>query len=95
MTQADSLLASFEFDAVIADKGYDSDPLRDLLATQQVEVIIPSRGRRKQPQDSDRIRYKERHYVEHFINETIVDQFKNISQIQHTRGRALRALISI
>ena len=28
LTQAESLLAPFHFDAVIADKGYDSDPLR-------------------------------------------------------------------
>ena len=62
------MLASFEFDAVIADKGYDSDPLRDLLAAQQIEVVIPPRGRRKQPRDNDRIRYKERNYVERFIN---------------------------
>ena len=36
MSQAESLLAPFHFDTVIADKGYDSDPLRDLLAAQQV-----------------------------------------------------------
>ena len=68
MTQAESLLAPFHFDAVIADKGYDSDPLRDLLAAQQVEVVIPFRSYRKQPRDYDRIRYKERNIVERFIN---------------------------
>ena len=68
MTQADSLLAPFDFDAVIADKGYDSDPLRELLAAQQVEVVIPSRRNRKQPRDYDRIHYRERNIVERFIN---------------------------
>ena len=34
MSKAESLLAPFHFDAVIADRGYDSDPLQDLLATQ-------------------------------------------------------------
>ena len=34
MSQAESLLAPFHYDAVIADKGYDSDPLRELLAAQ-------------------------------------------------------------
>jgi len=68
ISQAESLLAPFHFDAVIADKGYDSDPLRDLLAAQQVEVVIPSRRYRKQPQDYDRVRYRERNIVERFIN---------------------------
>jgi len=68
MTQAESLLAPFDFDAVIADKGYDSDPLRELLAARQVEVVIPSRRNRKQPRDYDKERYRERNIVERFIN---------------------------
>ena len=68
MTQAESLLAPFHFDAVIADKGYDSDPLRELLAAQQVEVVIPFSSNRKQPRHYDRIRYRERNIVERFIN---------------------------
>ena len=67
---AESLLAPFHFDAVIADKGYDSHPLRDLLAAQQVEVVIPSRRYHKQPRDYDRIRYREPNIVERFINKT-------------------------
>ena len=43
ITQAESLLAPFHFDAFIGDKGYDSDHLRDLLETNQVEVVVPSR----------------------------------------------------
>ena len=46
----------FNYDAVIADKGYDSDPLRELLAAQQVEAVIPSRPYRRQPRDYGRIR---------------------------------------
>ena len=40
ITQAESLLAPFHFDAFIGDKGYDSDHLRDLLETNQVEVVV-------------------------------------------------------
>lgn len=42
------------FDAVIADKDYDFDPLEDLLAAKQVEAVNPPRGRSKQPQLSSR-----------------------------------------
>ena len=62
------MLAPFQFDAVIADKGYDSDPLREWLSAQQVEVVIPSRRFRKQPRPYNRIRYKKRNIVERFIN---------------------------
>ena len=68
LSQAESLLAPFHFDAVIADKGYSSDRLRELLTARQVEVVIPSRRYRKQPRDYDRLRYKERNIVERFIN---------------------------
>ena len=68
MSQAESLPAPFDFDAVIADKGYDSDSLRDLLAAQQVDVVIPSRRYCRQLRDYNRIRYRERNIVERFIN---------------------------
>ena len=68
MTQAEPLPAPFDFDTVIADIGYDSDPLRELLAAQQVEVVIPSRRYRRQPRDYDRVRYRERNIVKRFIN---------------------------
>ena len=68
LTQAESLLAPFHFDAVIADKGYDSDHLRTLLEAKQVEVVIPSRRDRKQQRAYDKLLYKERNIVERFIN---------------------------
>ena len=67
-SQAESLLAPFHFGAVIADKGYSSDRLRELLTAKQVEVVIPPRRYRRQPHDYDRLRYKERNIVERFIN---------------------------
>ena len=68
ITQAESLLAPFDFDAVIADKGYDSDPLRELIAARQVEAVIPFRRYRKHPRNDDRLLYREGNIVERFIN---------------------------
>ena len=68
LTQAESLLAPFHFDADIADKGYDSDPLRARPEAKQVEVVSPSRRYRKQQRDYNRLRYRERNIVERFIN---------------------------
>lgn len=55
ISQAESLLAPFHFDAVIAEIGHDSGPLRDLLAALLVEVIIPSCRDRKRLRNDDRI----------------------------------------
>ncbi|MCY3899278.1 MAG: transposase [Caldilineaceae bacterium] len=47
LSQAESLLAPIHYDAVTVEKGYSSDPLRELLTARQVEVVIPSRSYRK------------------------------------------------
>ena len=91
MTQAESLFAPFDFEAVFADKGYDSDPWRELLAAQQVEVVIPYRCNRKQPRDYDRIRYRERNIVERFINK--IKWYRRIFTRYDKLARRLMALL--
>jgi transposase len=52
---------------VIADKAYDSDPLRARLARQQIELIVPHRRNRKKPptQDGRKLRrYRRRWKIE-------------------------------
>ena len=68
LSQAESLLGPFHYDAIIVDKGYDSDPLRELLVAKQVEVVIHSRRYRKQQRDYERLRFRERNIGERFIN---------------------------
>jgi transposase len=60
--------APFHFDAVIAERGYDSAPLRKPLAVEQVELVIPSPRNRRQSRDFDGIRYRVPNIVERFIN---------------------------
>ena len=50
---------------MIADKGYDSDPLRERLAHRHIELIAPHR--RKPPTQDGRVlrRYRRRWIVEH------------------------------
>ena len=67
MTQAETLLKDLSPQYVIADKGYDSDPLREQIREQGAKPVIPSReGHRKRRHD--RVRYKLRNVVERFIN---------------------------
>lgn len=49
---------------VLADKGYDADPLRRSLRQAGVVPVIPGRSGRKRKVPYDRERYKDRHLVE-------------------------------
>ncbi len=66
--QAPQLLIGRRTNYVIADKGYDSDTLLELIEQMGAIPIIPARKNRTQPRYIDWHLYKERHLVECFIN---------------------------
>ena len=75
------------FGKVFGDKGYLSQPLADqLMEDYAVELITKVRANMKQKviDDGDKFFLRKRAIVE-----TIYDQLKNISQIEHTRHRSL------
>ncbi len=76
ITQAEALIADYEFERLIADTSYDADDFRQVLADKPAEAVIPSRKNRKAPHDYDPHLYKERHLVECFINK--IKQYRRI-----------------
>jgi len=70
---------------VYADKGYLSQPLRESLSAQGIELITKLRKNMKSRSLSavDEYLLKKRSFVE-----TVIDQIKNIAQIEHTRHRS-------
>ncbi|NHO43118.1 transposase [Acetobacter fabarum] len=54
ITQAHDLIEGFDPDAVIADKGYDTDHLRDAVEDAGGEPVIPPKSNRKTPKNYDR-----------------------------------------
>lgn len=67
MDQAEALIEGFSPGYVVADKGYDSDPLREKIRSQGAKPVIPARkGRRRRR--CDKARYKLRNRVERFFN---------------------------
>lgn len=66
-SQAESLLEDLSPQNVIADKGYDSDPLRDTIRRRGATPVIPAR-KGMRPRQYDRTKYKLRNVVERFIN---------------------------
>ena len=49
---------------LLADKGYDADHLRQLLAEQGAEAVIPSTTSRRTPIPYDVVAYRDRNRVE-------------------------------
>jgi transposase len=68
VTTAADLLADRNPAGVIADKAYDSNALRELIAAAQAEPVIPSKSNRKIQIPHDAIAYKMRNRIERFFN---------------------------
>ena len=68
ITQAEALIADFEFERAIADCSYDSQDFLEIIAGKNAEAVIPPRKNRKQSREYDKHLYKERHLVECYFN---------------------------
>jgi transposase len=68
ITQAPALLLSQSGDAVLADKAYDSNALRETIADMGAEVVIPSNRSRKIIIPHDKALYKHRNRIERCFN---------------------------
>ena len=75
--QWEALIEGFEFDKLLADKGYDSDRFRAAIAAAGAEVVIPSIGSRSKPIPYDKVTYKDRNLVERFF--CLIKQFRRIA----------------
>ena len=62
------MLDGIEGDAVIADKAYDSNTIRDTVKAAGMKPVIPSNRSRKRPIRYDKVLYRERNRIERCIN---------------------------
>jgi transposase len=63
-THAITLLGDRRPEAVLADKGYDTDPILNHLAKRGIKAVIPPRSMRKEQLSSDRTVYRQRNRIE-------------------------------
>ena len=64
ITQAPALLDGQDGDAVLADKAYDSNALRAVIAGMEAEAVIPSNRCRKVVIPHDALTYRHRNQIE-------------------------------
>jgi transposase len=65
---APALLDGFDTDAVLADKAYDSNALRAIIAEAGAQAVIPSNRSRKTPIPHDAAIHKHRNRIERCFN---------------------------
>ena len=68
ITQAEALLEPYRAEAVIADKGYDSDAFLAYIEARDAAAVIAPKRNRKEQREIDRNLYKDRNKVERFFN---------------------------
>lgn len=78
-TQGIALIEGFNAQAVLADKGYDSNEFVSYIQEHQMQVVIPPKSNRIEIRHYDKHQYKERNLVERFF-----------SRIKHFRRIATR-----
>ena len=76
-TTAADLLAGRNTTGVIADKAYDSNELRELIAETGAQAVIPSTRSRKIVIPHDRLAYRLRNRIERFFNK--LKHFRHIA----------------
>lgn len=67
MTEAEHLLHGLKPKYVVADKGYDSNALRQQIRRQKAKPVIPARKNTRRRR-YDKTKYKIRNVVERFFN---------------------------
>ena len=93
ITLAPALLSGFSFEMVIADKGYDANPLVENIQAQGAQAVIPPRSNRLELRDYDRHWYKDRNLVERFFNR--IKQFRRIATRYEKLDRNFLAMITL
>jgi transposase len=74
--QASALIEGYEPKALLADKGYDADPLIEAVTAKGIEAVIPPKKNRLVQREYDRHLYRERHLIECFIGK--IKQYRRV-----------------
>lgn len=93
-TPAIELLGARKPEAVIADKGYDSDKIVEHVErTMQARAVIPPRSNRKQQRDYNRTLYKLRNRIERCFSK--LKQFRRFATRYEKSKACFQALVAL
>ena len=76
-----------------ADKGYDSDKFREVIASKGAEAVIPPKRPRKELLPYDKDVYQDRNLVERFFNK--IKNFRRIATRYDKTALSFAAMLAI
>lgn len=91
ISQAERLLSGKESENVIADKGYDSNSLRDIIRDSGRSIVIPGRSCRREEIIYDKHLYKERHLIENFFGR--IKHYRRVATRYEAKIEFYRAMV--
>jgi transposase len=90
---AHELIAGLRFDALLADKGYDSDALVGSVEQGAAQAVIPPRSHRLSPRAFDQTTYRQRNLIERFFNR--IKHYRRIATRYDKLARTYLAFLQI
>jgi transposase len=87
------LIDGFDFDKLLADKGFDSDRFRAVIATAGAGAVTPSSGAWKETIAHDEHAYKERYLIERCFNK--LKHFRRIATRYEKTTLSFAAMLSL
>lgn len=85
------LLAPADFEALLADKAFDVEWIRDELANQHAQAVIPQRKNRIIKRGYDKCIYAARHLIENFFAK--IKEFKRIAMRSDKTDQSFKTMI--
>jgi transposase len=79
--------------ALLADKGYDGDDVRDSLLLKGILPVIPPKANRRNPADCDYRQYRDRNRIERMFNK--IYQFRRIATRYDKTARSFLSFLAI
>jgi transposase len=90
---AEAMLDGVEGDAVIADKAYDSNAIRDTVRAAGMKAVIPSNRSRNRRIRHDKALYRERNRIERCFNK--LKHFRRLATRYDRRARHFLAFLCL
>jgi transposase len=79
--------------AMLADKGYDGDSVRETLLIHGILPVIPPKANRRDPTPCDFIRYRDRNRIERMFNR--LKQFRRIATRYDKTAKSYLGFLSL
>lgn len=90
---APDLIGGLTFEALLGDKAFDNNSMREDLERRGAEAVIPSKADRKAVIPHDRAKYQWRHLIENYFSK--IKEFRSVNTRYDKTDTSYRATISL